>query len=285
MNERKQGRSQTTAAAKAALSERSARRIDHGELTPGPKPMRHWRTRQDPLSAVWKDELLPLLEDNPALQPMTLLDYLNDHYPGRFGDRIQRTLQRRVKAWRAQHGPAKEVMFRQTKQPGQLGLSDFTQLKGVVVTIANVDHYRLAFSGWCHVKVICGGESYTALATGLQDAFWRSGGVPKEHRTDSLSAAYNNLSEQEALTQRYQDLCRHYGTRATRNNPGKSHENGAIESPHGHLKRRIEQALLLRGSHDFSSLEDYQTFIDQVVSRINQRSQSRWQPIRCHPDS
>ncbi len=100
----------------------------------------------------------------------------------------------------------------------------------------------------------CGGESYTALSTGLQNAFWRSGGVPLEHRTDSLSAAYINLAEKEKLTERYEDLCRHYGVKATRNTPGLSHENGAIESPHDHLKRRICQALLLRSSNDFKSL-------------------------------
>ena len=64
-------------------------------------------------------------------------------------------------------------------------------------------HYWLAFSGWRYVKVICGGESFTALSTGLQNALWRSGGAPKEHRTDSLSAAFNNLAEKEALTVRY----------------------------------------------------------------------------------
>ncbi len=101
--------------------------------------------------------------------------------------------------------------------------------------------------------------------------------VPKEHRTDSLSAAFNNLAEKTELTKRYKDLCRHYKLDATRNNPGLAHENGAIESPHGHLKRRIQQALLLRGSNDFCSLEDYQGFIDGIVSKINRQCGERWQ--------
>lgn len=282
MNERKSGHTQCVAAAKAGVSERSARRIDKGEVTSSPKSRRHWRTRQDPLIDVWQSELVPLLEANPALLPMTLLEYLDDNYPGRFGNSIHRTLQRRIKSWRAVHGPAKEVMFRQLKQPGQLGLSDFTVLKEAVVTINQqvfnhlLYHYRLNFSGWCYVKVICGGESYTALSTGLQNALWRCGGVPLEHRTDSLSAAFNNLAEKTELTKRYQDLCRHYHLRATRNNLGQSHENGAIESPHGHLKRRITQALLLRGSADFDSLEDYQAFIDGVVSKINRLNKTRF---------
>lgn len=118
-------------------------------------------------------------------------------------------------------------MFRQTKEPGRLGLSDFTVLKKATITLAGdkfdhrLFHYRLAYSGWCYVKVICGGESFTALSTGLQNALWRSGGSPQEHRTDSLSAAFNNLPEKEALTARYHDLCRYYGIEPSRNNRGK----------------------------------------------------------------
>lgn len=240
MNERKQGRTQVSAAAKTGLSERSARRIEKGELTTEPKPVRHWRTRKDPLEPVWDSVLVPLLEADPQLLPMTLFEYLCDQYPDEFDSTIQRTLQRRVKSWKAKHGPAKEVMFRQQQEPGRLGLSDFTVLKGITITVLGqtfchlLYHYRLAFSGWCYVKVICGGESFTALSTGLQNAFWRCGGVPQEHRTDSLSAAFNNLAEQEQLTTRYHQLCHHYDVKPTRNNPGKSHENGAIESPHGH---------------------------------------------------
>ncbi len=291
MNERKQGRSQVSAAAKASISERSARRIDKGQLTPQPKAARHWRTRPDPLEEVWESHLVPLLEAEPTLLPATLFDYLCDHYPGRYDHTIVRTLQRRVKSWKAKHGPAKDVMFRQTKEPGRLGISDFTQLKGITVTILGqvfshlLYHYRLVFSGWSYVKVICGGESFTALSTGLQNALWRSGGVPREHRTDSLSAAFNNLAEQEQLTARYQDLCRHYGIKATRNNPGASHENGAIEASHGHLKRRITQALLLRGSYDFDSLEDYQGFIEGIVHKHNRRCHPRFEQERAdlHP--
>ena len=286
MKERRQGRTQLAAAAKAAISERSARRIDNGELSVSPKPRRRWRTRKDPLATVWDDTLAPMLELNPELEPITLLEYLDDNYPGEFDNSILRTLQRRVKAWKANYGPAKEVMFRQTKEPGRQGLSDFTVLKNATITIAGnpfdhrLYHYRLAFSGWCHVKAICGGESFTALSTGLQDALWRCGGAPAEHRTDSLSAAFNNLAEKEQLTERYRDLCRHYQIKPTRNNPGQSHENGAIESPHGHLKKRITQALLLRGSNDFNTLEEYQGFIDGIVSKINRRCKTRLEQER-----
>jgi len=268
------GKIQQQAAAKAGFSERTGRRISKGELIIG-NSTHYWRTRQDPLEAVWDSQLVPLLEKTPSLLPLTLFEWLSDNYPGKYSASIKRTLQRRVKQWKAIHGPEKEVMFRQLKIPGQLGLSDFTQLKRVQITIAGeafkhiLYHYRLAFCGWSYVKVILGGESFAALSTGLQTALWLSGGSPKEHRTDSLSAAFNNQVEKEKLTERYQLLCKHYNITATRNTPSKSHENGAIESPHGHIKRRIEQALLLRGSTDFDSIDEYQKFIEQVVQKKN----------------
>ncbi len=140
---------------------------------------------------------MPLLKVNPGRLPVTLLDYLCERYPQPFDHRISRTLQRRVKAWKLQHGPAKEVMFRQCKVPGQQGISDFTELKGLSITLQGAAfshrffHYRLAYSGGCYLKVICGGESHAALSAGLQDALWQCGGVPQEHRTDSLTAAWN----------------------------------------------------------------------------------------------
>ena len=286
MNERRQGRTQLSSAAKAGISERTARRIDEGTLIVGTTPKRHWRTRKDPLDELWHSAILPLLEAHPTLLPSTLHEYLCDNYPDHYDNKARRTLQRRIKVWKAKHGPAKDVIFRQSKEPGRQGLSDFTVLNDATITLAGqvfphrLYHYRLAYSGWCYVKVICGGESFTALSTGLQNALWRCGGAPLEHRTDSLSAAFNNLAEKEHLTVRYEDLCRHYQLKPTRNNLGQSHENGAIESPHGHLKRRVTQALLLRGSSNFASLQEYQGFIDGIVSKINRQNHSRFEEER-----
>jgi len=103
-------------------------------------------------------------------------------------------------------------------------------------------------------------------------ALWALGGVPEEHRTDSLSAAFKNLTEQEELTKRYADLCSHYGLRATRCNPGQSNENGSIESRNNSLKTALDQALRLRGSRSFDARLDYETFIDTIVQRMNTRA-------------
>ena len=279
MNSRKQGQTQEQASAKAGLSERSGRRIEQGRISVLESKERHWRTRKDPFAAVWDSEIVPLLEGQPVLDATTLFEDLQDRHPGKYGNAGKRTFQRRVKAWKALHGPDKEVMFRQVQEPGRQGLSDFTKLKDIVVSIRGepleyrLYHFRLPFSGWSHLKVVLGGESFSALAEGLQEALWRLGGAPLEHRTDSLSAAYKNLSAeaQEDLTERYECLCAHYGMTSTRNNRGVSHENGAVESPHGHLKRRIAQALLLRESADFACVEDYRQWLDALVGRFNRR--------------
>lgn len=280
MDARLEGLTQETAAAKAGISERSGRRIDQGQRQPRVEP-RGWRTREDPLAAVWDCELVPLLQNAPELTGLSLLEYLDERYPGQYSDALLRTLQRRVKQWRAVHGPDKAVIFRQTLPPGHMGLSDFTH-PDTAITI-NGEHfahllyqYRLAYSGWRYVQVVLGGESYSALAEGLQNALSRCGGCTVEHRTDSLSAAFVNHSEQLELTRAYEELCRHYNMRATRNNLGISHENGAIECAHGSFKRRLAQALLRRGSTDFDSRRAYQVFIESVVERLNRRIQERF---------
>lgn len=169
--------------------------------------------------------------------------------------------------------------FPQNHPPAQRGLSDFTDARDLTVTIDGqpfdhrLYHFRLACSGWEHGEVVLGGESFTALAEGLQNALWRLGGVPDEHRTDSLSAAFRNLTrdQKEDLTRRYEDLCRHYGMTPTRNNPGEAHENGTVEAAHGHLKRRIDQALKRRGSRDFDTIVDYRLFVAALIDRHNKR--------------
>jgi hypothetical protein len=273
------GCSQLTAAAKGGFSVRTGRRIDKGEHQPQRGKPRHWRTREDPYAEVWEQEIVPLLEKEPQLRPTTIFEHLQSKYPDKYDRSKLRTLQKRVREWKAAHGPEKEVMFAQEHRPGEMGLSDFTHFKQATITITGeplehlLYHYRLAYSGWQYVRVVKGGESFAALSEGLQEALARSGGSPKIHRTDSLSAAYRNEKKQggEDLTSRYEELCAHYQMLPTRNNRGVAHENGAIESSHGHFKRRLHQALLLRGSMDFESVEEYQGFIDRVIAGLNDK--------------
>ena len=238
MKKRNEGLAQITSAAKAAISERSGRRIEIGQLQPK-KNARKGSSRKNPLDGVWELELIPRLEAEPQLTPMTLLELLQKNHPEEYSDKVLRTLQRRVKNWKALYGSEKEVMFLQEHPVGRQGLSDFTTLKNIEITINGkpfvhlLYHFRLAFSSWSYMKVICGGESYTALTSGLQEALWRLGGSPFEHRTDHLSAAFKNYGKQKMvdarkdLTQRYETFCLHYNMKPTHNNLGEAHENGA----------------------------------------------------------
>ncbi|MGH3875358.1 MAG: IS21 family transposase [Burkholderiales bacterium] len=279
--------SQEVAAAKAGVSVASARRIESTVLLPSQKPTRNWRTRADPLTEVWTAEVVPMLESAPGLMAVTVLEELQLRHPHRFDGTVLRTLQRRVRQWRAEHGGDREIFFAQDHPPGRLGLSDFTVCDELAITIAGVvlPHrlYQFAFahSGWRHACIVLSGESFQALASGLQEALWMAGGVPEEHRTDSLSAAFNNLAEQEELTARYRELCAHYGLRASRNNPGVSHENGSIEARQGSLKTALDQSLLLRGTREFASLDGYGQFVADTVRRLNARCARTWEVERA----
>jgi transposase InsO family protein len=279
--------SQEAAAAKTGISVSSARRIEGSVTLPSQRPARHWRTRSDPLADVWDAEVIPMLEGAPALMAVTVLEELQLRHPERFDESVLRTLQRRVRQWRASHGGEREIFFAQEHPPGRLGLSDFTVADELGVVVAGIAfahrlyQFTFAHSGWRHARVVLGGESFQALTSGLQDALWMAGGVPQEHRTDSLSAAFNNLAEKEELTQRYRELCEHYGMRASRNNPGESHENGAIEARQGSLKRSLEQALLLRGTREFLDLAAYEQFVAETVRRLNARCARAWEGERA----
>lgn len=277
MTER-QSHNQRITAARTGISERTARRLEKDPRKPSERVPVRGRTVPDPLESIWETELVPMLKANPRLRPVTLFHYLQRTYPEQFpDDRIRRTLERRIRDWKALRGPRRDVIFRQNQEPGRQGLSDFTDARKLGVTIdgAPLDHllyhFVLAYSGWQFARVILGGESFAALSESLQDALLTLGKVPGEHRTDSLSAAFKNLSrEQKAdVTERYRGLCKHYGLQPSRNNPGEAHENGAVESHNGHLKDALDQALILRGSRDFPDLASYQRFVDEVVARRN----------------
>jgi hypothetical protein len=295
MHHRHNGCTQEVAAAKAGLSVRSGRRIDQAG---GPRltPKRDWRTRHDPLEAVWESELLPLLRAEPSLTGTTLLEYLLDHYPEHYDQSVLRTLQRRVKLWNALEGPDKDIIFRQEAVTAVQGFSDFSHPNDpVLINGKPFAHlffqFRLAFSGWRSVSVVQGGESFVALSEGLQRALQLAGGSPREHRTDSLSAARNN--RQNVWTEDYEALCIHYGMEPTRNNLGLSHENGVVECANGSFKNRLSQQLKLRGSNDFRSIDEFDAFVDHVVHQLNRRVRKRFMeeqmvlqplPDSCVPD-
>ena len=285
--------SQTIAAAKVGISERSARRIEHQNHRPARNQRKH-RTRLDPLLEVWDDIVLPLLESDQNITAVGIFDYLCEDHLDKFKPSSRRTLERRVLQWRQLHGEVQAVVFVQEHPLGALGICDFTQAD-FLVTIAGeplthkLFHDRLVASGWAFAQVTYGGESFAAFSDGLQNAFLASGGVPIEVRTDSLSAAYKNHQETFDFTDRFEELVNNYGFKATRNNRGVAQENGAIESPNRHIKAQLKQALIIRGSHNFNDRDEYESFVQSIVARRNRRVQdtflSEQQQLQALPKS
>jgi hypothetical protein len=269
------------AAAKAGFSTATAYRIEADPRLPSQKRVPRGRRRPDPLAGIWDSEIVPQLIAAPGIRAVAIFEEMCRRHP-KIGPGVRRTLERRIRAWRAVNGPEQDVIFRQEHPPGRLGLSDFTDMGKLAITVAGqplghrLYHFRLAFSGFEHAHVILGGESFVALAEGLQNALWTLGGVPTQHRSDSLSAAFRNLDRDphEDLTRRYEELVAHYGMMPTRNNPGVAHENGSIESSHGHLKKAIEDALPMRGSRNFEDFAAYRRFVDEVVGAATRATAS-----------
>jgi len=285
----RQTHSIAVAAAKSSISVATAYRIDSDNRLPSQKKLPRERRRPDPLVDIFDAEVVPILQSSPGIRSVALYDEMLRRHP-ELGMGIRRTLERRISAWRAMHGQDQEVIFRQIHEPGKLGQSDFTDMDSIGIRVAGVPldhllyHFRLVWSGLEHAHVILGGESFVALAEGLQNALWSAGGTPLNHRTDSLSAAFRNLDKdaKQDLTQRYEQLCAHYQMTPTRNNKGIAHENGSIESSHGHLKSAVKDALLMRGSNDFEDLDAYRSFIDEIVSRRNALKGKRTDVERAH---
>ena len=286
-----QGKTQEAAAAAAGMSVRSARTWQRGPLPLESKSSRAWRTRPDPFAAIWSEAVLPLLQRDPesALQATTVLEWLEERYPGRFNPAQLRTMQRRLRDWRALHGPEQEVFFPQVHPPGREAQMDFTDAGELRVNIAGLPFPHLFFefilshSGWRFVDLAFG-ETFEALQQGLQGALWALNGAPQVVRTDNLSAATHELKETKGrtLTQRYAALLEHYGLQATRTNPRSSHENGVAEQAHYRLKTSLDQALLIRGSRDFPSVAAYSAFVQGVVDKSNRRVQGKLAEERRH---
>jgi len=279
-----QGKRQMAAAAAAGMSERSARTWKEGPLPSATKERRDWRTRLDPFVGVWEAELVPLLErdEGRVLEARTLLAELGKKRLGEFGEGQLRTLQRRVRDWRALHGPDREVMFAQEHVPGREAAFDFTHTKELGVTICGepFDHllfeFVLSFSGWTW-SCVAFAETFEALSMGLQGALWELGGAPEISRSDNLSAATHELKGTggRSLTRRYRDLLEHYGMRSTRIRPGESHENGVVEQKHHRTKSGIAQALVIRGSRDFGSVAEYEAVLRGVREESNRPREAK----------
>ena len=268
-------------AAKSGMAENTALKYRRSGVLPSQYEAVHdWRTRKDPFEAVFS-RLSVFLDLEPGLQASTLFDFVQREYPGQFSDGQLRSMQRRVKFWRATEGPGKEVYFEQDHPPGDLGQSDFSHMTRLGVTIARqsfphmVYHFVLTHSNWEFART-CFSESFESLSEGLQEALWTLGGAPRKHRTDCLTAAVNNLGNREEFTNRYAALARHYSVELQHIQPRRPNENGDVEQSHNRFVQRIDQALMLRGTRDFDSRGEYEQFLVKHIAVANQGRSERF---------
>ncbi|MCL2779868.1 MAG: IS21 family transposase [Polyangiaceae bacterium] len=272
-------------AAGAGMSERAARKWQKGLLPSERKRPRTWRTRQDPFAEVWEAEVAPLLggDDAGIVQATTIIQLLEERYPGCYSAGQVRTLQRRIRDWRALYGPAKEAYFEQQHVAGREAAIDFTSCTELGVRVAGslfrhlLFQFVLSFSGWRWVTLAFG-ETYEALVAGVQAALWELGGVPEVLRSDNLSAATHALKRTAGrmLNERFRAVLDHYGMISTRIRPGQSHENGIVEQAHHRLKSALAQALLVRGSKDFVSVDAYMQFVQALLDKqFNRPAQAK----------
>lgn len=282
------GKTQVAAAAAAGISVRTARTWQRGSMPSAARRPRHWRTRQDPFEEVWEADVVPVIvaDTSRVLTATRVMELLDERHPGRFAPAQVRTLQRRIRDWRAVHGPEREIFFPQQHVPGREGAFDFTHCTELGVTIRGqlfvhlLFQFVLSFSGW-RWACLAFGETFEALLGGLQGALWELGGVPEVGRSDNLSAATHELpAGGREFNRRWAAVLSHYGLRGTRIRPGESHENGVVEKANHVLKRDIEQDLVLRGSRDFDSIADYEEFVRQAIARRNKHCQARLEQER-----
>lgn len=283
------------AALKAGMDRKTARKYrDKRKLPSELKAPRTYRTRKDPFEQDWP-YLQGLLEGAPELEAKALFEHLAELHPGRYSEGQLRTLQRRIKRWKAQQGPPKQVFFAQEHRPGEALQTDFTSGNRLQVTIRGepFEHLLcnvvLPYSNWQWVTV-CRSESLLSIRRGLQAALFRLEVVPEFHQTDNSTAATHGARREDGsfvgwnegarpgrrFNDDYLALMKHFGLKPRTTGVGKKEQNGDVEALNGSLKRRLEQHLLLRGSRDFESPQSYESWVQSVVEKANQRRTQRF---------
>jgi transposase len=277
VSERNQGKTISMSAMKSGMSRKTAGKYLRQDNAMEQRQVPHtWRTRKDPLEEIWPGALA-MLRDAPELEAKALFEHLALKGGDKMKEGLLRTFQRRVRSWRLAEGPEKEIFFTQDQKPGKTLAVDWTDMGGVGITIEGkifahkLFHAVLPYSNW-EWAVRTQSESSLSLRSGLKATLGRLGRVPQELLTDHSSSATHQLKRGDAergFNDEYLGICQHYSIKPRTINVGRPQENGSCESSHGHLKRRITQHLLLRGSRDFSSEEEYDTFLIGVLESAN----------------
>jgi len=282
--ERKKGRTQQQAAAKANLASRKtvAKYEKSGRLPSEMHEVRTYRTHEDAFAEDWPT-VEEMLEEAPSLEAKALFEWLCEEHPGRYRENQLRTFQRRVRRWRGLNSE-QVLILEQVREPGELMQTDGMWMKGVGITIRGdplehlLMHNVLVYSNW-EWGTVAQSESLLAVSRSFQSAVLELGHLPKAHQTDNTTAATHDLKAMSKEGDRaesgrhynadYRALLEHYGVEPRTTHLSSPDENGDVEAANGALRRAIEQHLLLRGSRDFESLEGYELWLQQIMRKRN----------------
>ena len=276
MNEYQKSGQIGLAAMKASMDRKTAAHYLAAGHGPEARGERWWRTRADPLSAIWTEAETWLLRA-PEIETKLLFEHLLATRPGEVSLRSLRTFYDRVARWKREHGQPREVFFPQARQPGESLQLDWTNANELKVEIDGtvfphlLCHSVLPYSNW-EWAVPCHSESFLSLKAGLGATLWELGGVPPLLQTDRSSTATHQLQrtkQERGFNPDYLELCGHYGLEPRTINKACPNENGDIESAHGHLKRRLATHLTLRGRRDFGDEKEYTAFVGQICRGAN----------------
>lgn len=270
-------------AMKADVHPQTARKYIEAAQAPEELQAKHtWRTRPDPVEAIWS-RAQQMLETAPELEAKELFEYLCRMYGEQAGVNASalRTFQRRVQQWHLLHGEDKEVFFEQEHLPGRVMQLDWTNANALAVSIQGrrlehlFCHSVLTYSNW-EWATRCQSESLLSLRHGLQESLHRLGAVPERLQIDNSSAATHPVgSGGRTFNAEFLSLVQHYGMKPQTIGIDCPDQNGDVESENGHLKRRLEQHLLLRGYRDFESVAAYDAFVEGVLAKANDGRRAR----------
>ena len=286
-----QTHTQEKAALKVGVDRKTSRKYLRASKLPSEiKKNRSWKTRKDIFENVWP-EIEIKLKESPKLQAKILLEWLIEQQKEPFNFIFQdchlRTLQRKIRIWKAEFGPDKEIIFSQILLPGKQSQSDCTCMNDLKITLKGeyfkhlLFHFMLPYSRWETVS-ICFSESFDSLTLGFKKATRELGGVLPDHRTDNLTAATHAFrneitgKKERDFNEAWLTFLSHYSVKPSRNNPGVSHENGSVEKSHDIFKTAIDQELMLRRSRDFYDVEEYEKFLRQILGKKNKGRQTKF---------
>jgi len=278
-------------ALKTGMSRKTASKyLRTNKLPSESKKERHWKTHPDKLESIW-DEAIGYLKSAPELEAKVLFEHLIELHPGKLQPEQLRTFQRRVKKWRLQFGEEQEVYFDQVTTPGKIAQLDWVVMNSMGVTVAGAEfkhkliHFALNHSNVESVS-ICRSESILSIKKGIREFLYRvAGAAPEIIQVDNSSAAtHRPVKDRKGriFNEEYLQILNYYGIKAQKTNVASPHENGVVESQNGHLKNKIKQALLLRGSFNFDTVKDYEAFLRKVIDKANKARSKKFEEEKVH---